>query len=82
VPLQPGSRRAALAVVLCVAALAGSACRRSTLPDALSDRDFWGLIETLSEPAGAFTLSENFVSNEPRRTFPSPRDQFHSAWIA
>ena len=57
--------RASLAIVLCVVALAGSACRRSTLPDALSDRDFWGLIETLSEPAGAFTLSENFVSNEP-----------------
>ena len=52
--------------MLCVVALAGSACRRSTLPDALSDRDFWGLIETLSEPAGAFTLSENFVSNEPQ----------------
>ena len=52
-PVQPGSRRnVALAVVLCVAALAGSACRRSTLPDALSDRDFWGLIESLSEPAG------------------------------
>ena len=57
--------RASLAIVLCVVALAGSACRRSTLPDALTDRDFWGLIETLSEPAGAFTLSENFVSNEP-----------------
>ena len=58
-------RRVALVVVLSVVALAGSACRRSTLPDALTDRDFWSVIETLSEPAGAFTLSENFVSNEP-----------------
>ena len=65
-PVQPGSRRrVALAVVLSVLVLAGSGCRRSTLPDALSDRDFWGLIESISEPAGAFTLSENFVSNEP-----------------
>ena len=65
-PVQPGSsRNAALAVALCLVALAGSACRRSTLPDALTDRDFWSLVESLSEPAGAFTLSENFVSNEP-----------------
>jgi hypothetical protein len=67
VPVQPRSRcGAALAVVLSVVALAGSACRRSTLPDALGDRDFWSLVETLSEPAGVFTLSENFVSNEPQ----------------
>src|SRR5204863_6856621 len=31
----------------------------------LSDREFWGLSEALSEPAGAFRLSDNFVSNEP-----------------
>jgi hypothetical protein len=31
----------------------------------MSDQEFWGLIEALSEPAGAFTLSDNFVSNEP-----------------
>jgi hypothetical protein len=31
----------------------------------MGDRDFWSLIETLSEPAGTFTLSDNLVSNEP-----------------
>jgi hypothetical protein len=31
----------------------------------LSDPNFWTLIETLSEPAGRFDLSENLVSNEP-----------------
>ncbi len=47
--------------------LSSSVCgRRSTLPAALSDQDFWRLIEALSEPAGAFTLSDNLVSNEPR----------------
>jgi hypothetical protein len=55
-----------LALVLCWLALSSSACfRRSTLPVAMSDQEFWGLIEALSEPAGAFTLSDNFVSNEP-----------------
>jgi hypothetical protein len=59
-------RAAPLAAVLCVAILSGDACvRRSTLPAALSDREWWDLIEALSEPAGAFTLSDNVVSNEP-----------------
>ena len=40
-------------------------CGRSALPPALSDSDFWTLIETVSEPAGTFDLSENLVSNEP-----------------
>ena len=40
-------------------------CARSTLPASLSDADFWTLIDTVSEPAGTFTLSENLVSNEP-----------------
>jgi hypothetical protein len=52
------------ALILSVAS--GTACRRSTLPEALSDREFWTLIQTLSEPAGSFDLSENLVSNEPR----------------
>jgi hypothetical protein len=55
-----------VAVVLCAVVVSGSACgRRSTLPAALGDKELWGLIETLSEPAGAFTLSDNVVSNEP-----------------
>jgi hypothetical protein len=32
----------------------------------MSDQDFWELIGALSEPAGTFSLSDNFVSNEPR----------------
>jgi len=48
-----------------VVAMGGGCLRRSSLPASLADRDFWSLIETLSEPAGAFTLSDNVVSNEP-----------------
>jgi hypothetical protein len=54
-----------LAVILCWAALSGTACRRSTLPAALSDQEFWSLTEALSEPPGTFSLSENLLSNEP-----------------
>ena len=55
-----------LALALCWVTLLTTAClRRSTLPAALSDKDFWALIETLSEPAGTFDLSDNLVSNEP-----------------
>lgn len=54
-------------VLLLCAAMAPAAClRRSALPQSLSDRDYWALIESLSEPAGSFTLSDNIVSNEPR----------------
>jgi hypothetical protein len=45
--------------------VSGSACSRSTIPSSLSDADFWGLIDRLSEPPGTFTLSDNLVSNEP-----------------
>lgn len=55
-----------LCAVLCALVLAQSACSpKSTLPPALSDQEFRRLIEALSEPAGAFTLSDNLVSNEP-----------------
>ncbi len=30
----------------------------------MSDQEFWSLIEALSEPARAFTVSDNLVSNE------------------
>jgi len=53
-------------VVLCVLALAGAACGRSTLPAAMSDAGFRALGESLSEPAGIFAISDNLVSNEPR----------------
>ncbi len=55
---------AILLVVLLV--LLNVACApRSTLPPSISSQEFWRLTETLSEPAGAFTLSDNLVSNEP-----------------
>jgi hypothetical protein len=58
--------RARRTLVLCCVTLAVVGCfRRSTLPAGLSDQDFWRLIESLSEPAGTFTLSDNLVSNEP-----------------
>lgn len=57
--------RAGLGLVLCWVVLSSTACfRRSTLPVAMSDREFWGLIEAVSEPPGTFSLSDNFVSNE------------------
>jgi hypothetical protein len=55
-----------LALGLACPLLAGTACTgQSTTPATLSDGQFWSLIESLSEPAGTFSLSENFVSNEP-----------------
>jgi hypothetical protein len=50
-------------LLLLVASTVG--CRRSTLPSALSDAELWDLSTALSEPAGAFTISDNLVSNEP-----------------
>jgi hypothetical protein len=56
-----------LTLVVCWVALSSPGCfRRSTVPSSMSDQEFWSLIEALSEPAGTFTLSDNFVSNEPR----------------
>jgi len=43
-----------------------AACRGSTLPRSLGDAEFWTLSESLSEPEGTFSLSDNLVSNEPR----------------
>jgi hypothetical protein len=34
-----------------------------SMPDSLSDREFWQFFTTMSEPGGSF-VSENFVSNE------------------
>jgi len=55
-----------LALATACLVFASTACGRSTVPSQLSDRDFWTLIEDLSEPAGVFLLSDNLVSNEPR----------------
>jgi hypothetical protein len=48
------------------AVLWNAACARSTFPSALTDQQFWELITALSEAPGAFPLSDNLVSNEPR----------------
>lgn len=53
-------------LLLCCAVLASAGCSSpSNLPPALSDQEFWSLTETLSEPGGTFSISDNFVSNEP-----------------
>jgi hypothetical protein len=55
-----------LAAALCCGVLSTQGCsRRSALPPALSDQEFWSLSEALSEPPGTFDLSDNLVSNEP-----------------
>jgi hypothetical protein len=64
-PPKRGSCRHASRLLIVLAALVAS-CTRSAIPQALSDRDYWNLIESTSEPPGSFNLSENFVSNEPR----------------
>src|SRR5438067_198554 len=62
----------ALVVAACLSAGAALGLRiraqsvPDTLPAALSDRDFWGLVTEYSEPDGFFR-SDNLVSNE--RTF-------------
>jgi hypothetical protein len=54
--------RALLTAVLATAC--GSDFRPSALPRTLTDEQFWNLSTRLSEPAGAFTHSDNLVSNE------------------
>jgi hypothetical protein len=60
-----------LASFLSLASIAGVGCgwiRRGsgTLPEQLSDREFWELTTSLSEAPGAFDHSDNLVSNEIR----------------
>ena len=69
-------RAAAIAVLLvfaaslamrppAVAALtAGRQATVSSLPDRLSDAEFWSLVSNVSEPGGSFRISDNFTSNE------------------
>jgi hypothetical protein len=60
--------RGPLAILLSLLVLTQPACRwesrAPTLPDALSDDEFWRLTSSISEPPGAFTHSDNLVSNE------------------
>lgn len=63
-------RRAPIAVPLLLLALAGPPAGRSadTLPASLSDRDFWSLVQRVSEPDGYFVSRsgspDNLLSNE------------------
>lgn len=66
---RKGRRAAALFAAVAASILAGhAACgsyqRGSTLPKSLPETEFWKLSTGLSEPAGAFTHSDNLVSNE------------------
>src|SRR2546428_5326408 len=36
-----------------------------SLPDRLSDTEFWALVTDISEPGGFFRIVDNFTSNEP-----------------
>jgi len=57
-----------VAIAACVVAallVSQAACgSRDRLPAALSDDEFWALIDDLSEPAGEFARPDNLVSNE------------------
>ena len=57
------ARRATIALALSVAYAAPSAARAQSLPNRLSDDEFWRLVNDLSE-AGGYFRSDNFVSNE------------------
>ena len=50
-----------------VAALAAAPYQAAapTLPDHLSDAEFWSLVSDISEPGGVFRIVDNFTSNEP-----------------
>ena len=47
-----------------------------SLPDRLSDAEFWTLVSDISEPGGFFRITDNFTSNEPEvgRVFTMLRD--------
>ena len=56
-------RTAAFCVALAGFPAVSVAQRGQTIPDSLTDREFWSLFTTMSEEGGSFP-SENFVSNE------------------
>ena len=53
-------------LALAAAVVMTSCGRASTLPHSLTDAEFRGLMDGLSEPAGSYDISDNLVSNEPR----------------
>jgi hypothetical protein len=52
-------------LALCVPLSARQAPKTSSLPEKLSDADFWSLEQDISEPGGYFRISDNYTSNEP-----------------
>jgi hypothetical protein len=44
--------------------VAQQAARSASLPDRLSDADFWKLVTDVSEPGGFFRITDNYTSNE------------------
>ena len=61
-----GRTRVWRASLLCCLLIACAACARgSTLASAIGDDEFRALVDGLSEPPGAFLVSDNLVSNEP-----------------
>ena len=43
---------------------AGAPLAATTLPERLSDQEFWNLISDVSEPGGYFRITDNYTSNE------------------
>ena len=65
VSIRRWTARLGALMLCCAAVFSGPACRRSAIATSMSDQEFWTLIESLSEPPGTFSISDNFVSNEP-----------------
>lgn len=63
-------RRATLvASILCAGAVAGA---QGSIPDRISDSEYWAMVTNMSE-RGGFFRSDNFVSNEVTFLHPVPR---------
>jgi hypothetical protein len=56
--VAPPSTRVAAVAIPVQAAVA-------SIPDRLSDAEFWSLVSEVSEPGGFFRITDNFTSNEP-----------------
>ena len=52
-----------VAAILVMGAASGATSARQTVPERLTDREFWSLVTELSEPGGKFH-ADNFTSNE------------------
>jgi hypothetical protein len=61
--IRRAARLAGLTLALLWGAWTAAPAARATLPDRLSDKEFWTLVQDFSEPNGFFR-SDNLVSNE------------------